>query len=139
VGSNERRHDAVKTGCDVGNSVLVATLRRSPNLETLESARLEAEFAISFSLLVIERNICSVTEGEELGRKEKLKSKWAALEALVGSDRRLSLIAKDIVEHFEKRLEALDGKVHGRLYEPAHLCRALQSAHRRATWLALRR
>jgi len=50
------------------------------------------------------------TEGEEVDRKEKLKSRWAQLEAVVGSKRRLSLVARDIVDHFEKRLEALDGK-----------------------------
>jgi type I restriction enzyme R subunit len=50
------------------------------------------------------------TEGEEVERKEKLKSKWAQLEAIVGAERRLALVAKDIVEHFEQRLEALDGK-----------------------------
>ena len=51
-----------------------------------------------------------VTEGEEVERKEKLKTKWAQLEAIVGAERRLALLAKDIVEHFETRLEALDGK-----------------------------
>jgi len=50
------------------------------------------------------------TEGEEVDRKEKLKTKWAQLEAVVGSEKRLTLIAADIVEHFEKRLEAMDGK-----------------------------
>jgi type I restriction enzyme R subunit len=50
------------------------------------------------------------TEGEEVERKEKLKTKWAQLEAVVGSKKRLELIAKDIVQHFEKRLEAMDGK-----------------------------
>ena len=50
------------------------------------------------------------TEGEEVDRKEKLKSKWAQLEAVVGSERRLALLARDVVEHFEKRLEAIDGK-----------------------------
>jgi len=50
------------------------------------------------------------TEGEEVERKEKLKTKWAQLEAVVGASRRLALVAQDIVEHFEKRLEALDGK-----------------------------
>ncbi|MDC4206699.1 MAG: hypothetical protein MPW13_20375 [Candidatus Manganitrophus sp.] len=50
------------------------------------------------------------TEGEELERKEKLKTKWAQLEAVVGSEKRLELMAKDIVEHFERRLEAMDGK-----------------------------
>ncbi|MCL2777407.1 MAG: type I restriction endonuclease subunit R [Polyangiaceae bacterium] len=51
-----------------------------------------------------------VTEGEELAGREKLKTKWSALEALVGTDRRLALIAKDLVRHFEARLEVIDGK-----------------------------
>ncbi len=51
------------------------------------------------------------TEGEEVARKEKLKSKWAQLEVVVGSESRIKLIAKDLVEHFESRLAALDGKV----------------------------
>src|SRR5437867_4518227 len=51
-----------------------------------------------------------VTEGEEVERKEKLKTKWAQLEAVVGSEKRLKLIARDIVEHFDRRLEAMDGK-----------------------------
>ena len=51
-----------------------------------------------------------VTEGEEVERKEKIKTKWAQLEAIVGTKERLKLIAKDIVQHFEQRLEALDGK-----------------------------
>jgi type I restriction enzyme, R subunit len=50
------------------------------------------------------------TEGEEIERKEKLKSKWAQLEAIVGAEKRLQPIAADIVEHFERRLEAMDGK-----------------------------
>ncbi len=51
-----------------------------------------------------------VTEGEEVEKKEKLKSKWARLEAIVGSEKRLKQIAQDIVDHFEKRLEVLEGK-----------------------------
>ncbi len=51
-----------------------------------------------------------ITEGEEQTKKEKLKTKWAALEALVGDPKRLKLIAADLVSHFEKRLEAMDGK-----------------------------
>ncbi|MFZ2652920.1 MAG: type I restriction endonuclease subunit R [Burkholderiaceae bacterium] len=50
------------------------------------------------------------TEGEEVERKEKLKSKWAQLEAVVGAGKRLALVAKDIVEHLETRLEAMIGK-----------------------------
>ena len=51
-----------------------------------------------------------VTEGEEVERKEGLKSKWAQLAAVVGSDKRLRLVAADLVDHFEKRLEVMDGK-----------------------------
>ncbi|MBX3146265.1 MAG: type I restriction endonuclease subunit R [Gemmatimonadales bacterium] len=50
------------------------------------------------------------TEGEEVDRKEKLKTKWAQLEAVVGSEKRIAIVARDIVEHFEKRLEVMDGK-----------------------------
>ena len=50
------------------------------------------------------------TEGEEVERREKLKTKWAQLEAVVGAENRVKLVAQDIVEHFEQRLEALDGK-----------------------------
>jgi len=51
-----------------------------------------------------------ITEGEELTKKEKLKTKWAALEALVGDPKRIALIAADLVAHFEKRVEAMEGK-----------------------------
>ena len=50
------------------------------------------------------------TEGEEVGRKEKLKTKWAQLEAVAGAGPRLRLIAQDIVSHFDRRIEAMDGK-----------------------------
>ncbi len=51
-----------------------------------------------------------VTEGEEIERKEKLKTRWAQLEKIVGAEKRIKLIAKDIVDHFDKRLDVLDGK-----------------------------
>ena len=51
-----------------------------------------------------------VTEGEEESTKGKLKSKWARLEAMVGTEERLSLIAQDIVDHFDRRTEILEGK-----------------------------
>jgi type I restriction enzyme R subunit len=50
-----------------------------------------------------------VTEGEEETSKERLKSKWAQLEAIVGSETRIKEIAKDLVTHFENRQESLDG------------------------------
>jgi type I restriction enzyme R subunit len=50
------------------------------------------------------------TEGEEVEQKEYLKTKWAQLEAIVGAERRIRLVAQDLVTHFERRLEAMEGK-----------------------------
>jgi type I restriction enzyme R subunit len=47
------------------------------------------------------------TEGEEIERKEKLKTRWAQLEAVVGSENRIRLIARDLVDHFERRADAM--------------------------------
>ena len=58
----------------------------------------------------IDEEFEEVTEGEEVERKEKLKSKWAQLEKVVGAPSRIRKIANDIVEHFENRLSVLDGK-----------------------------
>jgi type I site-specific restriction-modification system R (restriction) subunit len=67
------------------------------SLNAAELPKLDAEFE-------------EITEGEELTKKEKLKTKWAALEALVGDPKRIALVAADLVAHFEKRVEAMDGK-----------------------------
>jgi type I restriction enzyme, R subunit len=58
----------------------------------------------------IDKEFEEITEGEELSRKERLKTKWAALEALVGNPKRIDLIAADLVKHYERRLEAMEGK-----------------------------
>ena len=58
----------------------------------------------------IDQEFEEVTEGEEEIRRERLKSKWAQLEAIVGTEKRLSVIARDLVQHLERRLEAMDGK-----------------------------
>ncbi len=51
-----------------------------------------------------------ITEGEEIEEKEKLKTKWSALEKVVGSDERVDLIAKDLLNHFDQRLDVMEGK-----------------------------
>jgi type I restriction enzyme R subunit len=51
-----------------------------------------------------------VTEGEEETTKHKLKSKWARTEAMVGTEKRIGLIAADLVKHFEDRESAMPGK-----------------------------
>ena len=58
----------------------------------------------------IDAGFDEVTEGEEVDRREKLKTKWAQLEAIVGAEKRVALVAGDIVEHCEPRHEAMDGK-----------------------------
>lgn len=42
--------------------------------------------------------------------QEKLKGRAAAVERLVGSQKRLALVAQDLVTHFEERVAAMDGK-----------------------------
>ncbi|TXH25226.1 MAG: type I restriction endonuclease subunit R [Mycobacterium sp.] len=51
-----------------------------------------------------------ITEKVEQDVADKAKSRWARLEAIVGAEERLDLIARDIVEHREKRREAMLGK-----------------------------
>lgn len=51
-----------------------------------------------------------ITETVEEDAATAAKSRWSRLEAIVGADSRLDLIARDIVEHWEKRREALFGK-----------------------------
>jgi type I restriction enzyme R subunit len=58
----------------------------------------------------IDADFEEVTEGEETQRREKLKTKWAALEAIVGTEKRLDVVARDLVKHFEDRQEANSGK-----------------------------
>lgn len=58
----------------------------------------------------IDADFEEATEGEEVERKERLKTKWAQLEAVVGAEKRIALVARDVVAHFEARLEAMAGK-----------------------------
>ncbi len=51
-----------------------------------------------------------ITEGEEESEKQRLRTKWAALEAMVGTEKRIGLVANDLVNHVEKRLAVMDGK-----------------------------
>ena len=67
-------------------------------LEESEKPYLDAEFE-------------EITEAEEEERnKQHLRSKWASMEALVGTPKRIELIARDLAEHFERRQEAMTGK-----------------------------
>ncbi|PIU80373.1 MAG: DEAD/DEAH box helicase [Candidatus Moranbacteria bacterium CG_4_9_14_3_um_filter_40_7] len=51
-----------------------------------------------------------MTEKDEPVEADKAKAKWARIEAIVGQQERLKAVANDIVEHYEKRSEAVEGK-----------------------------
>ncbi len=59
---------------------------------------------------LIDEKFEELTEGEEIESKEKLKTRWAQLEAIVGAAERIRLVAADIIEHYETRLETMEGK-----------------------------
>lgn len=58
----------------------------------------------------IDAEIAELTEEDGADEQERLKQKWATVEALVGAEKRLKLIAADLVKHLEARIAALDGK-----------------------------
>ena len=58
----------------------------------------------------IDKEFEEVTEGEEAEGKDKLKSRWARLERVAGSPKRIGRIAQDIMDHFEERTSVLEGK-----------------------------
>ncbi len=58
----------------------------------------------------IDSEIDELTEDEATTEQERIKRKWATVEALVGSEKRLAMVAADLVHHFEDRVAALDGK-----------------------------
>jgi type I restriction enzyme R subunit len=58
----------------------------------------------------IDAEVNELTEEDSEADQERFKKKWSTVEALVGSDKRLALVAKDMVTHFENRIAALDGK-----------------------------
>ena len=58
----------------------------------------------------LDDEVAELTEEEAQGAQEKLKRKWANVEAVVGAENRLAMVAQDLVEHFENRVVGMDGK-----------------------------
>jgi type I restriction enzyme R subunit len=85
--------DAVKDGATV--PIYYESRLAKLNLESLEQ---------------IDEEIEKLIDSNDIKEKEKIKSKWASLEKIVGAKNRIKAIAKDIVEHFEERLKVIDGK-----------------------------
>ena len=58
----------------------------------------------------LDDEVAELTEDEAEDEQEKLKRKWANVEAVVGAEKRLALVARDLVEHFENRVVGMEGK-----------------------------
>ena len=54
--------------------------------------------------------VAELTEEETQDEQEKLRRKWANVEAVVGTEKRLAMVAEDLVEHFENRVVGMAGK-----------------------------
>jgi type I restriction enzyme R subunit len=59
---------------------------------------------------LLDERVEEVTEDDELTEKQKRFAKWASKEAIVGSEQRLKQVALDLVNHFENRISAAEGK-----------------------------
>ncbi len=58
----------------------------------------------------LDDEISELAEDDAEGEQERLKRRWANVEAVVGAEKRLRLVARDLVEHFESRVVGMDGK-----------------------------
>ncbi len=70
-------------------------------------ARIELSQA---QLAAIDPEFEAITEAEEETDKQRLRTKWAAFEALIGTDERIKRVVEDLVSHLESRLDTMDGK-----------------------------
>jgi type I restriction enzyme, R subunit len=62
------------------------------------------------ALAAIDAEVDELAEDEEGDEQAKLKSKWTALEKVVGAEPRIKQVAADLVAHFEERNKAQTGK-----------------------------
>ena len=61
-------------------------------------------------LALLDDEVDGLAEDENEGTQAQLKSRWAALEKVVGATPRIASVAADLVAHFEERNAAQDGK-----------------------------
>lgn len=59
---------------------------------------------------LLDQRVEEITEDDELTERQKRFARWASKEAVVGSTHRLEQVAADIVQHFEQRVSAAEGK-----------------------------
>ncbi|MBU1875414.1 type I restriction endonuclease subunit R [bacterium] len=59
---------------------------------------------------ILDQRVEEVTEDDELTERQKRFAKWTSVESVVGSEPRIVQVAADLVNHFEDRLSAAEGK-----------------------------
>ena len=59
---------------------------------------------------LIDQRIEEVTEEDELTERQQRFARWTQQEAIVGSEKRLKQVAADLINHFEQRSAAFEGK-----------------------------
>lgn len=74
-----------------------------------ESRLVKLEMSAS-EVEAIDEEVEELTEDEEEAARSRTKSRWAALEKLVGAKPRIDTVAADIVQHFEARQDVMQGK-----------------------------
>lgn len=64
----------------------------------------------SDALTEIDDAFRDATSSSEEDARDRLKTKWARVEAIIGSEKRIAELAADLVAHWERRREVLAGK-----------------------------
>ena len=128
----KRRRDALaKLNPDLPAEALEDAFRK---IVQPEGAMLEARNRAAHRALV---NGVTVEYRRRDGSIAGLRPAWSILRtSTAGADKRLKIIAEDIVDHFEKRLEVMDGKGHDRVHESAHCGGTVPRADSAAACLA---
>ena len=88
---------------------------------------------------VLDAEFDEVTELAETETRERMKTRWARVEAVVGAEKRIGEVAADIVEHWETPTQRAHWQGADRVHEPADLHRPLQRDREATPGLALRR
>ncbi len=89
---------------------LTQAVQDEATVPVLYEARLAKVELPAAALRDLDEDFAEATSGTEDEAQERLKTRWARIEAIVGSDKRIAELANDIVTHWEGRREVLAGK-----------------------------
>lgn len=89
---------------------LTQAVEDNATVPVLYEARLAKVELPASAFAELDDEFAEATSGTEDEARERLKTRWARIEAIVGSDKRIAELAEDIVTHWEARREILAGK-----------------------------